>query len=66
VKSECDRDIDGEPWWYTPFAVGRRTDDHHVIELDALAMHSQEPPTHLPGAAPFHCECLEKRLSDSE
>lgn len=57
--SECDKEIEGSPWWYDPFAV--RTRHGEVLDLEAVAMQSTAPPS--PGAAPFHRECLEKRLS---
>lgn len=59
---DCNKPIDGDPWWYDPSAFELSPNDH-AIPLTVVV--SQRPDPTTTASAPFHKECLEKQMGRS-
>jgi len=58
---DCNKPIEGDPWWYDPLAHGMNVGAPPT--LTEVASQRPDPPT--PAGAPFHKECLERQMGRS-
>ena len=59
---DCNRPIEGDPWWFNPLGHGRNR-EAHVRPLTQFVSQRPDPPT--PASAPFHKACLERQMGRS-